>query len=262
MNFAGGEHRGIFRVAQDEAPRRLWDLLLSPSIEALEIGRPPVRELRHRNLVAALLGCPGLKLDFRGQAPEAVLRMAVNQLIGNGAFVQEQAMFAQEIAQLESFTCAIVGSHVRPQTSIRTYFAPGDLVWHVDRVNERKAVRLLWPIGRPAGMCVTPADNLDMDLHRAYMRREHPLLSALDTRVLRTGLGLERLWAHRPEQVRSMVSGHFPFIHDPARVFQIDCNAISIHRVETPVHTGTYHRSCWDNHISPGLQIVITAAAE
>ena len=49
-----------------------------------------------------------------------------------------------------------------------------------------------------------------------------------------------------------------PFIRDPARVWEIPPDAISIHRFQTPVCEGTYHRSAWENRASPGLQIVMT----
>ena len=49
-----------------------------------------------------------------------------------------------------------------------------------------------------------------------------------------------------------------PFLRDPAKVFEIQRDAISIHRFQTPKHHGTYHRSAWENRASPGLQIVMT----
>jgi hypothetical protein len=150
----------------------------------------------------------------------------------------------------------------RPTIAIRTYFAPGDLVWHVDRVNERRAFRLVWPIGRPAGMRVTSADNIDADIYRAYMRREFPLLGQMDTRVMRTGVPVEALWAHRPLQLAAMVSGRFPFLRDPDEEHEVTPGNASIHRVETPAQPGAWHRSSWSNRNAPGLQVVITAAAD
>jgi hypothetical protein len=94
------------------------------------------------------------------------------------------------------------------------------------------------------------------------MHREFPLLCRLDTRVLRTGAAVEALWAHRPAQLAAMTSGRFPFLLDPDREIEVTPGAISIHRVETPMAPGTYHRSSWANRRSPGLQLVITVVSD
>ena len=239
-----------------EAVRRL---LNAPGVEAVEMPRPPLNQLPFRPLVEALLRGPGFKVDFHGQAPDAVLAMVTERLFGPRAFGVERALLAHEISRLSDFGRNLVGGG-DPLVAIRTYFAPGDLVWHVDRLNERSAVRLIWALGRPAGMRVTPADNIDHRRYSAYMRREYPLLGQLDTQVLRTGASVEALWAHRPVQVAAMTSGRFPFVLEPEKEWEIHPAAVSVHRVETPGGPGTYHRSSWANRNSPGLQIVITAA--
>ncbi|WP_182466856.1 hypothetical protein [Sphingomonas gilva] len=240
-----------------EAARRLLD---QSSLGAVEIPRPTLDEMPYRDFVRALLRKQGFKLDFNRLAPDAALAMVADQLLGPGAFDRERALLAEDIATLADFAGGLVGG--RPSISIRTYFAPGDLVWHVDRVNEQTAFRLLWPLGRPAGMRVTPTENIDEPIHRAYMRREHPLLCRLDTRVLRTGGQVEALWAHRPMQLAAMVSGQFPFLLDREEEWEITPGAISIHRVQTAAQPGTYHRSSWANRECPGLQVVITAASD
>jgi hypothetical protein len=228
--------------------------------DAVEIPRAGLDQLPYRDFVRAILRAPGFKLDFNGRTAGEALALLSDRILGAGAFAPERERLAEEVASLEAFMHALTGG--RPLVSMRSYFAPGDLVWHVDRVNERSAFRLLWPLGRPAGMRVTPAENVDDRLHRAYMRREHPLLSQLDSRVLRTGADVQTLWAHRPAQLEAMISGRFPFILDPAREWEVQPGAISIHRVETPIRRGAYHRSSWANHASPGLQIVITASSD
>jgi hypothetical protein len=226
---------------------------------AVELDRPALDDLPCRDLVRALLRAPGFKLDFNRLEPDAALAMVSNQLFGPGAFVRENELLAREIAALADLVGRLVG--VRPAIAIRTYFAPGDLVWHVDRVNELRAFRLVWPLGRPAGMRLTPADKNRADIYRAYMRREFPLLGQLDTRVMRTGAAVEELWAHRPVQLAAMASGRFPFLIDPDREYEVTPRAASVHRVETPAQPGAWHRSAWANRDAPGLQIVITAAA-
>lgn len=239
------------------AVRRLLDQ--SP-LGAVELPRPPLAALPYRAFIAAMLARQGFKLDCNRLAPHEALALVSDKLLGPDAFLAERAALADDIAALADLAGGLTGG--RPATAIRTYFAPGDLVWHVDRVNERTAFRLLWPIGRVAGMHVTPAANIDAGLHRAYMRREHPLLCRLDTRVSRTGAAVETLWAHRPAQLAAMASGDFPFLRDPAQEFEITPGAASIHRVETPAQPGTWHRSSWGNRAAPGFQIVITAAAD
>lgn len=228
--------------------------------EAVQLERPALDDLPYRDFVRQLLRRQGFKLDFNGQPPDKVIAMAADQLIGPGSFAPERALLAEDIAALSDFARSVAGGPP-PLVSIRTYFAPGDVVWHVDRLHEPAAFRLLWPLGRPSGMRVTPAGNIDADIYRAYARREHPLLCQLDTRVLRTGSDVERLWAHRPAQLEAMRSGRFPFLLDPAREWEIAPHAASIHRVETWGQSGTWHRSSWANRMSPGLQIVVTAAS-
>lgn len=231
------------------------------AVEALELPRFPFQDSPYRDFVAAILRSPGLKVDCNGQAPADVLAMVSHRLLGRGAFERERASLADAIAELEDFARGFVAGPP-PQISLRTYFAPGDLVWHVDRVAEPAAYRLLWALDRPAGMQVTPADNIDPHLYRAYMRREHPLLCRLDSRVLGTGAAAEALWAHRPEQLQAMISGRFPFLLDPACIWAVGPGAVSIHRVETPQQNGTYHRSSWANRNAPGFQVVITVAGD
>ena len=248
---------GVSLVQGSRAVRRLLDR--SP-LGAVAIARPTLDDLPYRDLVRALLSARGFKLDFNRLEPDAALAMVSDQLFGPGAFGRERALLAEDIAALATLAAGLVDA--RPSITIRTYFAPGDTVWHVDRLNERAAFRLLWPLGRPAGMRVTPADNVDAAIHAAYMRREHPLLCRLDTRVMRTGAAVEQLWAHRPAQLAAMATGRFPFLRDADRHVEVTPGAASIHRVETPAQRGTFHRSSWANRAAPGLQVVITAAAD
>jgi hypothetical protein len=155
--------------------------------------------------VQALLQAPGFKLDFNRLEPGAALAMVADQLLGPGAFRRERDLLAEEVSALAGLAQQLVGA--RPSIALRTYFAPGDLVWHVDRFQQRTAFRIVWPLGRPAGMRITPAENIDPTIYRAFMHREFPLLCALDARVLRTGEAVEAIWAHRPAQLEAMRSG-------------------------------------------------------
>lgn len=236
------------------------DALGRSPLGALEIPRPPLDDLPYRDLVRAILGRQGFKLDFNRLDPGAALALVSDQLLGPGTFARERALLAEDIAALAEFAATLAGG--RASIAIRTAFAPGDLVWHVDRVQETRAFRLLWPIGRPAGMRVTPAANIDSDIYRAFMRREFPLLCEMDSRVLRTGAPVEALWAHRPAQLTAMMSGRFPFLRDPGQEQEVTPGAASIHCVQTPAQPGAWHRASWDNRRAPGMQIVITAVAD
>lgn len=250
----------LVSVSPEEGPEAARCALDASPLGAIELPRASLADLPSRDFITAVLRAQGFKLDFNRLEPDAALALVSDQLFGPGTFVRERALFAEDINALVLFMGGLVGA--RPSIAIRTYFAPGDLVWHVDRVNEATAFRMVWPIGRPAGMRVTPADNIHAEIHAAYMRREHPLLGQLDTRVLRAGGDVEAIWAHRPVQLAAMQSGQFPFLIDPAREVEVTPGAASIHRVQTPAHPGTYHRSAWANRRSPGLQVVITAAAD
>jgi hypothetical protein len=251
---------GLPSISAAEGAHKARALLGQASLGAVELSRPPLDALQYRDFVRAVLRAPGFRLDFNRLEPDEALAMVSDQILGPGAFVRERELLAEDIAALARLIGGLVDA--RPSIAIRTYFAPGDLVWHVDRVNEVAAFRLVWPIGRPAGMRITRADNIHADIYRAYMRREFPLLGQMDTRVMRTGVPVEKLWAHRPAQLAAMVSGGFPFLLDPEREVEVTPGAASIHRVETPAQSGAWHRSSWANRDAPGLQIVITAAAD
>jgi hypothetical protein len=262
MTMAAGQGlaNGIEHVSLDAGPEAVRHLLDCSVTGAIEIPRPPLDQLPYRALVRALLTRPGFKLDFNRREPDAALALVCDQLLGPGAFAVERARFAEDIAALAKFASGLVGA--RASVSIRSYFAPGDTVWHVDRVNEAAAFRLLWPIGRPAGMRITHSDTIDAPVYRGFMHREFPLLCQLDTQVMRTGAAVEAIWAHRPVQLAAMISGRFPFLLEPDRAWEVTPGAASIHRLQTPAQPGAWHRSSWDNRLSPGLQIVITAASD
>ena len=251
---------GIAAASLSDGPGPARELLGRADVDAVEIARPPLAELPYRDFVHALLGRGGFRLDFHGQEPDAALAVVSDRLFRPRAYLRERELLAQDIAALKVFMARLAGGP-QPLVAIRTYFAPGDLVWHLDRVADPAAFRLVWPIGRPAGTRVTPAGNIDDGSYRAFMRREHALLGRLDTRVLRTGEDVRSLWAHRPRQLEALISGRFPFLIDPEKHWEVRPGAASIHRVETPIQRGTYHRSSWENHASPGLQIVITAVS-
>ena len=238
------------------------DALEQSNTGAIQIDRIAADALPYGRLIEALLRAPGFKLELRGQAPHKVLRQVADQLLGPNTYARECEELADEIGALSDFMRDLAGAIQPPQIAIRTFFAPGDLAWHLDRLHERLAFRLVYPIGRAAGMRVTTRDNIDERLFAAFMRREHPLLCRLDTQVANTGRDVEALWRHRPKQLEAMRSGSFPFLIDPTRVWQVAPDAASIHRVDTPRACGTYHRSCWSNRQRPGFQIVITAAAD
>ncbi len=200
-------------------------------------------------------------LDLRGSWAEMVreLHRFFDTHLGPAALVEERKAFVDDFGRVLSFGCAL-NNGGRVVVSLRNWFAAGDLVWHVDRSARGGALRLLWPLNRKAGMYVTTQDNIDPELYRAYMSREHPLLCRLDRALFDSGESLERLWRHRPRQVQAMRSGIYPFLRQHSHVWQLDPHAIGVHRFETPTTGGTYHRSTWENRDSPGLQVIMTSS--
>lgn len=240
--------------------RETSQFLRHPKVEAVQILRPPLAETVFAPLVKAFVAAPPFMSDFSRADPEIAFDLLADRLLGPSTFAAERKALISEMRQLERFARLLIEGP-RLLISLRNWFAPGDLVWHVDRSRRRDALRILWPLGRAEGMRVTPAANIDPALYAAYMRREHPLLCRLDRNVAITGSVLERLWAHRPCQVTSMILDRFPFTVDPGRTWEIHRDAVSIHRIETPAHGGTFHRSAWANRSRPGLQIIMTATS-
>lgn len=239
------------------SPALARQLLDRSNVDALQIARPPLDQLPYRDFVRAILAVRPFKADFGRRPPQVALGQLSDQLFGPDRFAEERALLARDIATISAFASALCGGK-RVSATMRSYFAPGDLVWHVDRSQEVDSMRILMPLGRVAGMRVTPADNINKAIYDPFMRRELPLLCEIDRKAMRTGEPLEALWAHRPRQVEAMILDRNPFLRDPARVWAIQNDAISIHRFQTPTSEGTYHRSAWENRVSPGLQIVMT----
>jgi hypothetical protein len=251
--------QALARLAPTDPPAAAIDAIDASAPGAIELARPALDDLPYQDLVRALLGVQGFRLDLRGQSPAHAVDMLADRLLGPGTMTRARALLAGDLAALVDWAAGLVPG-ARPQVQLRSFFAPGDTVWHLDRVAEPVAFRLLWPIGRPEGMGVTTRDNISEASFAGFMRREHPLLSALDTQVAATGRDPEAIWAHRPRQLEAMRSGAFPFIRDPARTWWVTPGMASVHRVDTPRTPGTYHRSSWANRRSPGLQLVVTVA--
>lgn len=234
--------------------------LARSGLDTVEIPRPLLDDLPYRDLVRRILTAQGFKLEFNRLEPDQAIALVCDQLLGRGTFVRERALLADDIAILAQLVGGLL--QTRATVAVRTFFAPGDLVWHVDRFAERAAFRMVWPIARPAGMRVTTRDNIDLPMYRAFMRREYPLLCQMDSEVAQTGAPVERIWGHRPAQLDAMIRGQFPFVRNPELEWEITPGAASIHRVETVPSPGTFHRSSWANRQSPGFQIVITVASD
>ncbi len=243
----------------DAGPKILLEAIEASPYAGIEIARPALAELPFRDLIEALLGRQAFKLDFNRLTPAEAIDLVSDKLLGPGTMVAARSSLAAEIGRAAEAVAGLASA--RPAISIRTSFAPGDLVWHVDRVRAHDAFRLVWPLGRPAGMQLTPRSNIDVGGYRQFMRREYPLLTRLDTRALRSAIPPERLWAHRPAELQAMRDGDFPFVRDTSQIVSISPGAASLHRVETPNLPGAFHRSDWANRHQPGFQIVMTVEA-
>jgi hypothetical protein len=246
---------GIVLLADPDAGT-LADLFAQNRVEAVEIPRPQLADTGYASLVRSLTALPRFMCDFSQTPADVAFPMLCRRFLGDDAPLMEMQRLLEDLARIETIARDFCGD--RLLISVRNWFAPGDLVWHVDRSARNAAYRILWPLERTEGMRITPRDNLDRDLYAAFMRREHPLLCRLDRDIAASGGGLEALWRHRPRQVRAMIEDDFPFVRDRDRVGAVGASSISIHRIETPRMPGTFHRSAWANRMTPGLQIIIT----
>lgn len=171
---------------------------------------------------------------------------------------RDYRIYSESVLQLFQDLKGLSGIN-RVLVSVRNFFAPGDLVWHVDRSTKRRAIRVIWPLARDHGTLYTPTENIDLDMHTAYMNREHPLLSLLDRQVFDKNISYRENWHHRPYQVNAMLHCDFPFIKDATKIKEADPDSIAIHRFDTGKSDGTYHCSSSRNEVTPGLQTIFTA---
>lgn len=228
-------------------------------IEALEIEPPPARLSRYQELARRVVDMPRFMLDLGGSWAQihGALHAKLAPVCRARSVLADLSGLLEDIGRVLTWASSLAHAR-RTLVSVRNWFAPGDLVWHVDRSRRSRALRILWPIGRIAGIHVTSRASIDPVLYRAWMVREHPLLCRLDRMVFETHLPLERLWSHRPRQLRAMVSDDYPFMLDPQARRALRPHAISVHRIETPWHPGTWHRSAFENCHAPGLQLIMT----
>lgn len=152
----------------------------------------------------------------------------------------------------------------RVRVSVRNWFAPGDLVWHVDRSMKDFAIRAIWPLGRNYGTSYTPVSNIDLAKYNAYMRRERPLLILLDRKVLDFDCkrSYKDIWRHRSVQVANMRFCRFPFIRNPNDIFEVAPNSLVLHQFEIVDELGgSFHCGTAENEATPGLQTVFNATS-
>jgi hypothetical protein len=239
--------------------RQACALLSNPGVEAVEIPRPALDATAYAGLVRRLLAAPYFMSDFNQYSSAHGLAHLCRRVLGPHVPVHERDALLADLVAIEAFGSALGGPRVL--VSIRNWFAPGDLVWHVDRSAREIAYRILWPLGRREGMRITPYANIDPCLYAAFMRREHPLLCRLDREIARTGLPLEVVWRHRPAQVRAMIAGAYPFLRDGTAALAVRPDSVSVHRIDTPGMRGTFHRSAWGNRHFPGLQVILTVTS-
>ncbi|KVC92359.1 hypothetical protein WI76_03895 [Burkholderia ubonensis] len=256
MSALRSTSRTCFLRLPDFDPEDFAEAFADSSVEAVEIPRPELSETGYADLVRNLVASPRFMCDFSQTPSSIAFPRLCRRILGEDAPLDQIARLLDDLNRIEQFARMLYGQ--RLLVSVRNWFAPGDLVWHVDRSSRDSAYRILWPLGRAAGMRVTPRDNFDHALYAAFMRREHPLLCRLDRDVAASGQPLEILWQHRHQQVYAMIEDDFPFLLDRDRVEAVRASSVSVHRIETPRLPGTYHRSAWANRNAPGLQIIIT----
>lgn len=235
----------------DVAAARVW------THEAIEIPAPPLAAAPYRDVVRRLYAQPAFSEIFGSAATPAPLVTAMERYV-RARTADVVTPFLARLESLLDFTARLLpGGELK--LAMRNFFVPADLLWHHDLTYADRSVRLLWPLGRAGGLRVVPPSNVDAALHATIYARERPLVQRLDRRLLATKRPLAELWRHRPVQLEQLLTGRYPFIRDPRRVFTLATDAISIHRVQARRHDGTLHATSAANVRSPGLQIVITA---
>lgn len=233
------------------AAERIW------SHEAVEIPCPPLASVPYANVVKRLIHQKAFT-QILGASPR------LPPLIDAAKrFFQQRAQGAFEtlLARLERLL--VFASQLLPggelKLAMRNFFVPADLLWHHDLSYADRSIRLLWPLGRAGGLRVVPVSNVDEAMHATFYGRERPLVQRLDRQHLATGRPLYELWRHRPVQLSQLLTGHYPFIRHRDRIFTLQTDAISIHRVLARTHAGTLHATSAANQRAPGLQVVITS---
>jgi hypothetical protein len=228
-------------------------------IEAIEILPPRGRANAYQELALRAIELPRFMLDLGGTWTDigATLNDKLSCVCRDHVSEAVLAQLLDDVQRLLAWGASLAGAR-RTLLSLRNWFAPGDLVWHVDRSRRSRALRILWPLARSGGIYIARRDSIDPVLYRAWMAREHPLLCRLDRLVFESGEPLERVWAHRPRQIHAMRTGEYPFLRDREGEHELDPRAISVHRLETPNDHGTWHRSSYANSQTPGLQFIMT----
>lgn len=251
----------IFRISELN-PHLARRCLVEQCAEVVQAPPPYRVDTRYSNLTASILRLDPFMLDLGNYSVSTWWQIVefLEKHVPINLVRAEGNKLRSDLETVVRFSRLVLNAN-RVLVSLRNWFAPGDLVWHVDRSTKPNALRILWPLERRAGMYVTPVGNISVNQYRAYMQREHPLLCRLDRQIYEERSSLDRVWKHRPKQVESMKTGEFEFLANNKKVFQLDPEGVSIHRIESPSWPGTWHHSAWENHKTPGIQVIITATS-
>lgn len=223
-------------------------------VEAIEVLQP---SLCYVPLIPLLCSLKPFHRNLGTEGQLSNLSALLEELTHTAQYDESTYYLFRLLENLLSLTSSLVDKG-QVTLGVRNWFTPGDATWHVDRSPRKVAYRVLWCVGRREGLKVTPRANIDLQCHDTFMRREDALLTKLDRDVIRTGLDVNALWSHRPQQVFEMASENFPFIRSKDLIHTFAPTSVSIHKLQTTEQLGTYHRASWANRIRPGLQFIFT----
>jgi hypothetical protein len=205
--------------------------------------------------IDALRSIPRFKLPFGTATAERALPHLLRSTTSSPAILNAAAGLGAAADGLAQLVTTLVGS-ARFAGSVRNFFCPGDTLWHTDEVDGRSAFRLLWPLGRPAGMQYTPFENVDIAKYRYHMARMLPFVQKLDAAAFATGIKTDEYLAGKPALLNQF--HRRAFLKDPDLFASVPHNHASLHRVETPRQRGTFHANNFSNETQPGLQLIFT----
>jgi hypothetical protein len=134
---------------------------------------------------------------------------------------------------------------------IRNFSPPGDHIWHQDICKEPYSYRILISIGRKNGTLYTNNSNILEKDCLDWLKKNENLLKSIDRNFYCNGSAYKMIMNH-------LITKNIEWIINPNQIFEGGKDAILMHRMQCPSHSGSWHQCHINNIADTCLMISIT----
>ena len=162
------------------------------------------------------------------------------QLLSAISFVGELAEIIKNLPHLKTM-----------RVFIRNFSPPGDHIWHQDICKDPYSYRIIISIGRKHGTLYTLKSNIDEKNCLDWLKNNQKLLKSIDRNFYYNGVAYKLIMKH-------FMAKNTEWIINPVQINEGGREAIVLHRMQCPSHSGSWHQSHISNIGESGLMLSIT----